>query len=89
MSRLDAGEAEAIVLAQECGAEQLLMDDQRGVRYARALGLFVNRTPLIYGEAKLRGWIPSVRAKLDALREKGFRLTDRDYQVVLAKLDER
>ena len=44
---------------------------------------------MIYAEAKLRGWIPSVRAKLDALREKGFRLTDRDYQAVLAELGER
>jgi predicted nucleic acid-binding protein len=88
IERLDAGEAEAIVLTQECAAEQLIMDDQRGVGYARRLGITVNRTPLIYGEAKLRGWIPSVQEKLDALRKKGFRLKDQDYRVVLAKLGE-
>jgi len=47
IERLDAGEAEAIVLAQECAAEQLVLDDQRAVGYARRLGITVNRTPLI------------------------------------------
>ena len=74
---LDIGEAEAIVLAQECQAETLLLDDQRAVGYARELGLNVTRTPVIYSEAKLRGWISSVREKLDALRKKGFRLSER------------
>jgi len=41
-----------------------------------------------YGEAKLRGWIPGLKEKLDALRKKGFRLKDRDYRAVLAKFDE-
>ena len=86
--RLDLGEAEAIVLTQELGAERLLLDDQRAVSQARRLGLTVTRTPVIYGEAKLRGWIPSVRHKLDALRKQGFRLTDSDYRLVLAKLGE-
>lgn len=85
---LDLGEAEAIVLAQECRADQLLMDDQRGVSCARASGLTVTRTPLIYAEAKLRGWIPTVQEKLDALRENGFRLKDQHYRLVLAKLGE-
>jgi uncharacterized protein len=94
--RLDAGESEAIVLAQECHADRLLIDDQRGVRYARGAGIAVTRTPviygeaklLIYGEAKLRGWIPSVQEKLDALRKVGFRLKDEDYRLVLAKVGE-
>jgi predicted nucleic acid-binding protein len=83
---LDLGEAEAIIFAQESEAVQVLLDDQRAVRYAR--GLAVIRTPLIYGEAKLRGWIPSVREKLDALRKRGFRLKDEHYRLVLAKLGE-
>jgi predicted nucleic acid-binding protein len=60
-ARLEAGESEAIVLAEEQHAEWLLMDDQRAVTYARRLGIAVTRTPIIYGEARLRGWIPSVR----------------------------
>jgi len=86
--RLDAGESEAIVLARECRSAHLLMDDRRAVRYARSVGIRVTRTPVIYAEAKLRGWIPSVREKLDAMKKQGFRLKDRDYQLVLEKVGE-
>jgi uncharacterized protein len=88
VERLDAGEAEVIVLAQEIAGVRVIMDDQRGVGLARKLGITVTRTPLIYGEAKLRGWIPRVRTKLDALRENGFRLKDRDYRLILEKVGE-
>ena len=86
--RMDAGGAEAIVLTHELKADRLLMDDQRGVSFARELGLLVTRTPILYAEAKLRGWIPSVSEKLDALRKAGFWLKDRGYRVVLAKVGE-
>jgi predicted nucleic acid-binding protein len=86
--RLDAGESEAFVLAQECHADRLLLDDQRGVSYARGAGIAVTRTPIIYGEAKLRGWIPNVQEKPDALRKLGFRLKDQDYRLVLEKVGE-
>jgi predicted nucleic acid-binding protein len=85
---LDIGEAEAIVLAQECQAETLLLDDQRAVCYARDLGLNVTRTPVVYSEAKLRGWVPSVREKLDVLRKKGFRLSERHYHLILEEIGE-
>jgi len=85
---IDIGEAEAIVLAQECEAARLLLDDRRAVSYARALGLNVTRTPVVYAEAKLRGWIPSIRENLDALRKKGFRLSERHYRLVLEEIGE-
>jgi hypothetical protein len=85
---LDIGEAEAIILAQESQAERLLLDDQRAVGCARELGLNVTRTPVIYAEAKLRGWIPSVREKLDVLRKQGFRLSERHYRLVLKEIGE-
>ena len=85
---LDAGESEAIVLAQELAADRLLMDDQAGVTHARLLGIVVTRTPVIYIEAKLRGWIPSVKDRLDALRKAGFWLKESDYQAILAKISE-
>jgi predicted nucleic acid-binding protein len=85
---LDIGEVEAIMLAQECQAERLLLDDQRAVDYARGRGLLVTRTPVIYAEAKLRGWIPCVREKLDTLRKKGFRLSERHYRLILKEFCE-
>ena len=50
------------------------------------LGGIVLRTPVIYFEVKLRGWIPSVREKLDALRKKG--LPERYYRRVLKEMGE-
>jgi predicted nucleic acid-binding protein len=85
---LDIGESEAITLAQECQAERILLDDQRAVDYARDRGLLVTRTPVIYSEANLRGWVPSVREKLDALRKKGFRLSERHYRLILKEFGE-
>jgi len=87
-ARLDIGEAESITVAQECEAERLLLDDQRAVDYARGRGLWVTRTPVIYSEALLRGWIPSVREKLDALRKKGFYLSERHYRLILREFGE-
>jgi hypothetical protein len=85
---LDAGESEAIVLAQELHPDRLLMDDQAGVSSARSLGILVTRTPVIYIEAKTIGWIPNVRDRLDALRKAGFRLKESDYKLILSKTNE-
>jgi predicted nucleic acid-binding protein len=85
---LDIGEAEATTLAQECQAERFLLDDQRAVDDARDRGLLVTRTPVIDSEANLRGWVPSVREKLEALRKKGFRLSERHYRLILKEFGE-
>lgn len=86
--RLDAGESEAILVAEALGKAALLMDEQRGVRCARLRGMMVIRTPLIYADAKILGLIGSVRAKLDELRSQGFRLSDRHYELILQELGE-
>ena len=86
--RIQDGESEAIVLAEEIQAATLLMDEQQAVACARRLGIRVVRTPLIYAEAKLRGLIPSVRVKLDALREHGFWLKEQAYLAVLREAGE-
>jgi len=84
-SFLDPGEAEAIVLAQEADVSRILLDDQAAVTCARKLGLDVTRTPLIYGEARLRNWVPSLKEKLDDLRSAGFWLSDEHYRLVLSR----
>ena len=85
---LQVGESEVIALATSLRVGTVLMDDRDAVACARALGLRVIRTPLIYNEAKNRGRIANVRAKLDELRSAGFRLSDRDYQAILKSLGE-
>jgi len=86
--KLDHGEVEAIQLAQELQAATLLLDDRRAVEYARSLQLPVVRTPGIYVAARNRGWIESVRERLDRLRGAGFWLRDQDYVAVLAACGE-
>ncbi|MEK7407807.1 MAG: DUF3368 domain-containing protein [Acidobacteriota bacterium] len=64
------------------------MDDRRAVFYARALGIPVVRTPMVYITANRRGLIRSVREKLDRLREQGFWLKQADYETILRELGE-
>jgi predicted nucleic acid-binding protein len=86
--RLDQGEGEAILVAERLGKPPLLMDERRGVRCARQKGMTVIRTRLIYADAKILGLIGSVREKLDELRTRGFRLSDRHYAMILQELGE-
>lgn len=85
---LDLGESEAILVAEALGNAPLLMDEKRGVQCARSRGIVVIRTPVIYADAKIRGLVGSVREKLDELRSRGFRLSDRHYEQILRELGE-
>ena len=81
---LDGGEAEAIVLALESGADLLLMDERLGRAAAQHLGLSCIGLVGVALEAKGRGLIQAVRPSLDALRNQaGFRLGEALYQRVL------
>jgi uncharacterized protein len=86
--RLDLGESEAILVAENLGKMPLLMDERRGVRCARSRGITVIRTPMIYADAKILGLIPSARTKLEDLRLHGFRLSDPHYNLILSELGE-
>lgn len=73
---LQAGEAEAIALAEEVQAE-LLVDERVGRLAAVQRGLRVTGTVGLLVEACRRGMIPSVAPLLERLRsELGFHLTD-------------
>lgn len=81
---LDAGEAEAIVLAIETEAEVLLMDDHLGRETARHLGVRHAGLIGVLLEAKHRHLLSAIKPQLDALRDvAGFRLSDTLYQRIL------
>ncbi len=72
---LDAGEAEAVVLAQEIAGAVLLVDEARARRVAQRAGI---RTIGVAGfllTAKQRGLISEVRPLLEMLLERNFRLS--------------
>ena len=81
--RLQITEVQAIELVRALPADNLLLDEQRAVDFARSSGLVVFRTGTLYIAAKRARLIDSVRPKLDSLRAAGFWLSERDYITVL------
>ncbi|NJL89024.1 MAG: DUF3368 domain-containing protein [Coleofasciculaceae cyanobacterium SM2_1_6] len=88
-NELDIGEAEAIALAVEIQADQVLIDERRGrliatrmnLRYTGILGILV--------EAKSQGLIAKVKPLLNALvNEAGFWIAEPLYNSVLRLVDE-
>src|SRR5262249_61835773 len=71
LSRLDDGEAAAIVLAQSIGADLILMDDRAGVKAAREQGFAVTGTLGVLDMAARRGMI-EIREKFERLRPTNF-----------------
>jgi predicted nucleic acid-binding protein len=87
-SDLGEGEAEAIALALEVGAERIVLDDLDARRFADRLGLrSVGTLGLLLG-ARLRGEIPSLREEIDRLRLGGFRAAPALVETLLREAGE-
>ena len=77
LAELDLGEAEAIILAKELKADELLIDETAGRRIAAREGVNVIGLLGVLLEAKGRGIISSVRQIAEELETKaGFRLSN-------------
>jgi len=88
LDELDEGEAEAIVLARELKAEWVLMDEKKGRRKLRMLGMQKIGTIGILLKAKEMGYIETIRSDLEKLRSKGFSISQRVVDVVLERAGE-
>jgi len=86
---LDAGEANAIALALELQADDLLIDERLGRQEAVRLGLSIIGILGVLLVAKQRSLIPQVQSVMDSLiEEAGFRISPQLYQRVLTLAQE-
>ena len=86
---LDAGEANAIALALELQADDLLIDERLGRKEAVRLGLSIIGILGVLLIAKQRSLILKVQPVMDALSDQaGFRISPQLYQRVLALAQE-
>ncbi|MEM1292980.1 MAG: DUF3368 domain-containing protein [Cyanobacteria bacterium P01_H01_bin.162] len=86
---LDRGESEAIALALELNAEELLIDERLGRREAARLGISMTGVLGILLIAKRRGLIAAVRPVMDELITVAkFRVSRQLYTEVLTAANE-
>lgn len=88
LAELDGGEASAIALASELGADLLLIDDRRGREVARRMSLAVKGTLGVLIEARDRGLLERLAPAIGELREAGLWVTDDVVARVLALVGE-
>lgn len=87
-ARVGQGEAEAIVLARELGADLLILDDQTARRIAEAEGQRVVGLLGLLLQAKALGMFPMLKPLLDEMIAADFFIDEGLYRLVLRQAGE-
>lgn len=80
---LDDGEAEALALANRLNADLLLMDERKGRVRAKQMRREVIGTIGVLLLVREKGIDIDLKAALDELRKRGFRISDKLYRRIL------
>jgi len=85
---LDKGEASAIAVAMEEAECLLIIDELKGRKIAKQLGLAITETLGLIIEAKSSGYIEFVRPLLDKIKQTNFRLSEQLENIILKPVGE-
>lgn len=86
---LDAGEAEAVVLALEISADLIILDERLGRFHAKHEGLNVTGTIGILIKAKKQGLIKELKSLLTELTEKEVWISNKLKREILNQVGEK
>ncbi len=86
---LDKGEAEVLILANEMGADLVIIDEVLGRRYAKKMELNLTGTLGILLKAKQKGLLSQIQNLLIELQEKGSWFNPQLIEKVLQLANEK
>jgi|AntRauTorcE11897_2_1112592.scaffolds.fasta_scaffold23779_3 predicted nucleic acid-binding protein len=87
-SFLDLGEATSIALASTHEDSLLIIDENKGRKVAKEMGIQITGSLGIFVTAKQKGYIEAVKPILEEIKRTNFRISENLIQVVLEKVNE-